>query len=92
MRRCNICAPCVIIINGCGIGNNAANSFVNANEQFAEAIQYLADNGTLSAADSGLVIAHCDGYQAIADEIDVFTTKTIALAAAIAKRSKNPHP
>lgn len=86
-----MCAPCVIIINGCGLGNNAANSFINANEQFAEAIKYMADAGTLSEADSKLVIAHCDGYAHIAREIDDFTAKTLDLTLAIAKRTKNPN-
>lgn len=85
-----MCAPCVIIITGCGLGNNAANSFINANEQFAEAIRYMADARTLSEADSKLVIAHCDKYAHIAVEIEAFTTETLDLATAIAKRTKNP--
>lgn len=86
-----MCVPCVIIINGCGTGNNAAESFVNANEQFAEAITYMVDNGTLSEADGRLVTAHCTKYAIIAAQLDAFTAQTLALGDAIARRTPNPH-
>lgn len=85
-----MCVPCIVIINGCGTGNNAATSFINANEQFAETVQYMVDNGTLSDADGQLVTAHCDKYKLISAQIDAFTKETLALALAVAKRTPNP--
>lgn len=85
-----MCIPCIIIASGCGIGNNAAESFINANEQFAEAIRYMVDNKTLSQADGALVEAHCVKYDDIAHRLDAFTRETLALALAIAKRTPNP--
>lgn len=85
-----MCVPCIVIINGCATGNNAANSFINTNEQFAEAVRYMVDNGTLSDADGKLVVDHCQRYVTIARELDEFTAATVTLVQQIAMRTPNP--
>lgn len=85
-----MCVPCIIIASGCGTGNNAATSFINANEQFAEAVRYMVDAGTLSEADGKLVEHHCGKYFDLATEINKMTAETLALTLAIAQRTSNP--
>lgn len=85
-----MCVPCIIIASGCGVGNNAAASFINANEQFAEAFRYMVDNGTLSEADGKLAVEHCGRYDKIAADIDAFTKDTLGLIVTVAKRTPDP--